>query len=68
MQATSDTDIRKQLTALRSRREHLQAQQREITRQIERTVQQAHAEGMSELELGRVMGVARMTMRKWLGK
>ena len=56
------------LEHLANERAALAAQRAELTARIEHAVREAHAAGMSELEIGRRMGVARMTVRKWLGK
>jgi hypothetical protein len=64
----TDQDIRQRLEDLHAERERLRYQQRINSKELEAAVIAAHHRGMSELELSRVAGVARMTVRKWLGK
>ena len=61
----STTDTMEQLAAERDR---LAAERAALTERAKAAVRQAHADGMSELEIGRRMRVARMTVRSWLGK
>lgn len=60
--------LREHLQVLAEQRRHAADMLAAVTTQIAESAQEANHAGMTEVELTKVLGVSRMTVRKWLGK
>lgn len=67
-EAKREMSIRDQLTEYGERRSGLRNTLKEETETIKGLVRKAHADGMSEYELARLLKVSKDSIRAWLGK